>query len=218
MRRDVARVVVDPARDRVRGAACDVAALGRADLAVRDVEEQLAAGVGVGRAGAVRELLDDLGARLVLDRRAVRRHQRDLAAQDDLLVRIVAAVALLDGRRLTMLKPRSAAEVREAPRPVVGFSPAMEKADREIKGFLYPRMYRHDRVMRVMADAERVVRDLFAHYKAMPVDLPDEWGEGIGATDQASRARRIGDYIAGMTDRYALVEHAKYFKETPELR
>ena len=44
----------------------------------------------------------------------------------------------------------------------------MEKTDRDIKGFLYPRMYRHDRVMRVMADAERVVRDLFAHYVATP--------------------------------------------------
>ena len=122
------------------------------------------------------------------------------------------------GRRVAMLKPRSAAEVREAPRPVVGFSPAMEKTDRDIKGFLYPRMYRHDRVVRVMADAERVVRDLFAHYTAAPADLPAEWGEGLDVSDVAARARRIGDYIAGMTDRYALVEHAKYFKTTPELR
>jgi len=79
-------------------------------------------------------------------------------------------------------------------------------------------MYRHDRVMRVMADAERVVRDLFVHYVATPSDLPAGWNEGIRVTDAPARARRIGDYIAGMTDRYALVEHAKYFKETPELR
>jgi dGTPase len=52
----------------------------------------------------------------------------------------------------------------------------------------------------------------------MPADLPAEWGEGIGATDAVARARRIADYIAGMTDRYALIEHAKYFKTTPELR
>ena len=101
---------------------------------------------------------------------------------------------------------------------LVAFSPAMEKADAEIKGFLYPRMYRHERVMRVMGDAERVVRDLFAHYAETPADLPAEWGEGIGAADEAARARRIADYIAGMTDRYALIEHAKYFKATPELR
>ena len=135
-----------------------------------------------------------------------------------LITRMIEDVIAESGRRIAMLKPRTAAEVREAPRGVVGFSPAMEKADRDIKGFLYPRMYRHERVMGVMADAERVVRDLFAHYTQTPADLPSEWGEGIAATDAAARAHRIGDYIAGMTDRYALIEHAKYFKETPELR
>lgn len=135
-----------------------------------------------------------------------------------LITRMIEDVIAETGRRVAMVRPRMAADVREAPRPVVGFSPAMEKADRDIKGFLYPRMYRHDRVMHVMADAERVVRDLFAHYAAAPADLPAEWGEGIGVTDAVVRARRIADYIAGMTDRYALIEHAKYFKTTPELR
>jgi dGTPase len=135
-----------------------------------------------------------------------------------LITRMIEDVIGETGRRVAMLKPRSAAQVREAPRPVVGFSPVMEKTDRDIKGFLYPRMYRHDRVMRVMDDAERVVHEIFAHYMETTKDLPVEWGEGIDALDRAARARRIGDYIAGMTDRYALVEHAKYFKETPELR
>jgi dGTPase len=135
-----------------------------------------------------------------------------------LITRMIEDVIGETGRRVATLKPRSAAEVRDAPRPIVGFSPAMEKADREIKGFLYPRMYRHDRVMRVMADAERVVRDLFAHYTEAPVDLPQEWGEGIVGGDALKRIRPVADYIAGMTDRYALVEHAKYFRETPELR
>jgi dGTPase len=135
-----------------------------------------------------------------------------------LITRMIEDVIGETGRRVAMLKPRSAAEVRDAPRPIVGFSPAMEKADREIKGFLYPRMYRHDRVMRVMANAERVVRDLFAHYTEAPADLPQEWGEGIVGSDTSKRIRQVADYIAGMTDRYALVEHAKYFRETPELR
>ena len=135
-----------------------------------------------------------------------------------LITRMIEDVIGETGRRVAMLKPRSAADVRDAPRPVVGFSPAMEKADREIKGFLYPRMYRHDRVMRVMADAERVVRDLSAHYTQTPSDLPDEWGEGVVGSDIPKRARLVADYIAGMTDRYALIEHAKYFKQTPELR
>jgi dGTPase len=134
-----------------------------------------------------------------------------------IITRMIEDVIAECGRRVAMLKPRSGADVREAPRPIVGFSPAMDKADRDIKGFLYPRMYRHERVMRVMADAERVVRDLFGHYRATPADLPEEWREGIGTSD-ADSARRIADYIAGMTDRYALIEHAKYFKQTPELR
>ena len=134
-----------------------------------------------------------------------------------LITRMIEDVIAESGRRVAMLKPRSAAEVREAPRPIVGFSPAMEKADREVKNFLYARMYRHDRVMRVMADAERVVRELFRHFMATPADLPAEWGEGTDTTD-ARRARRVADYIAGMTDRYALIEHAKYFEETPELK
>ena len=134
-----------------------------------------------------------------------------------IITRMIEDVIAESGRRVAMLRPRSAADVREAPRPIVGFSPAMDKADRDIKGFLYPRMYRHDRVMRVMADAEAVVRDLFGHYMAVPTDLPDEWREGIGTND-ADSTRRIADYIAGMTDRYALIEHARYFKQTPELR
>ncbi|HYC18695.1 MAG TPA: deoxyguanosinetriphosphate triphosphohydrolase [Pseudolabrys sp.] len=135
-----------------------------------------------------------------------------------LITRMIEDVIAETARRVALLKPRSVSEVREAPRPVVGFSPAMEKADRDIKGFLYPRMYRHDRVVWVMANAERIVRGLFGHYLQTPGDLPTVWGESIGATDPAMRVRRIADYIAGMTDRYALIEHAKYFHETPELR
>ena len=74
------------------------------------------------------------------------------------------------------------------------------------------------RVMAVMKDAEGVVRDLFGHYAATPADLPAEWRDGLDPADASARAHRVGDYIAGMTDRYALVEHAKYFKATPELR
>ncbi len=83
---------------------------------------------------------------------------------------------------------------------------------------MYPRMYRHARVMRVMDDAESVIADLVAHFTTSPGDLPPEWSEGFAGLDDATRARRIADYIAGMTDRYALVEHARYFKTTPELR
>ncbi len=68
------------------------------------------------------------------------------------------------------------AELRRAVGPLVAFSPAMQKADADIKGFLYRRMYRHDRIMRVMGDAENVIRDLFAHY----VDVAGRSAGGMG--------------------------------------
>ena len=110
----------------------------------------------------------------------------------------------------------SAAGVRGAAAPVVTFSPAMAEADRAIKGFLYPRLYRHERIMAIMNDAEKVVRDLFAHYVAQPADMPAEWRQGPDGP--AARALRIADFIAGMTDRYAMVEHDRLVGNTPELR
>ena len=62
------------------------------------------------------------------------------------------------------------------------------------------------------------IRDRRGHYVATPADLPAAWGEGLSENDELSRMRRIADYIAGMTDRYALIEHARYFPNTPELR
>ncbi|HSP49529.1 MAG TPA: deoxyguanosinetriphosphate triphosphohydrolase [Pseudolabrys sp.] len=134
-----------------------------------------------------------------------------------LITRMIEDVIAETSRRAAAHKP-SAAEIRKAVSSLIAFSPAMQKADTAIKGFLYPRMYRHARVMRVMDDAEKVVRDLFAHYADTPVDLPAEWAHTSALADESTRARHIADYIAGMTDRYALIEHAKHFKATPELR
>ena len=94
----------------------------------------------------------------------------------------------------------------------------MAAADHAIKGFLYPRMYRHARVMRIMNDAEKVIRDLFSRYDCDPGAMPAEWATGGECSDRLSHVRRIADFIAGMTDRYALVEHARLFDSTPELR
>ena len=120
-------------------------------------------------------------------------------------------------RRIGALKPVDAAAIRAASKPVVAFSPAMAEAEKSIKGFLYPRMYRHARVMDVMGQAQGVLRDLYAHYTAHPADLPEEWRSHAGQ-DEISLARLTGDFIAGMTDRYALAEHARFFENTPELR
>jgi dGTPase len=138
-----------------------------------------------------------------------------------LITRMIEDVLAESARRLDALGARSAADVRDAGTPVVAFSPAMAATDRAIKAFLLPRMYRHARVMRIMGDAERLVGELFARYSAEPRDLPEEWRQGLDALDAADadkRARHIADFIAGMTDRFALMEHARLFDSTPELR
>jgi dGTPase len=121
-------------------------------------------------------------------------------------------------RNLAALAPRSVDDVRNAPSGVAGFSPAIAEAERSIKGFLQTRMYRHARVQRVMNEAAGVVRDLFGRYAEHPGDLPTEWQEGLAGAGDPARARRIADFIAGMTDRFALAEHARLFDSTPELR
>ncbi|MGC1666025.1 MAG: deoxyguanosinetriphosphate triphosphohydrolase, partial [Bradyrhizobium sp.] len=81
------------------------------------------------------------------------------------------------------------------------------------------RMYRHERVMRVMHDAEQLVFDLFARYQGDPAAMPAEWLPPDSHLEQeAVRARRIGNFIAGMTDRFALTEHQRLFDSTPDLR
>ncbi len=69
-----------------------------------------------------------------------------------------------------------------------------------------------------MNQAAGVLRDLFARFSARPGDLPLEWQEGLNDMPEPLRARRIADFIAGMTDRFALAEHARLFDSTPELR
>jgi dGTPase len=94
----------------------------------------------------------------------------------------------------------------------------MAEGDRAIKGFLNPRMYRHPRVMGIMTDAEGVVCDLFNRYAASPDEMPAEWAGRAAAGDEPARLRAIADFIAGMTDRYALIEHERLFERTPLLR
>jgi dGTPase len=131
---------------------------------------------------------------------------------------LIEDVVAETARRLAALVPRSADEVRRAASGVAGFSPAIAEAERAIKDFLKTRMYRHVRVQRVMDEAARAIRNLFAHFNAHPDDLPTEWRDGLTGADEAASARRIADFIAGMTDRYALAEHARLFDSTPELR
>jgi dGTPase len=114
-------------------------------------------------------------------------------------------------RRLREARPGSTAALRRLGYPVVAFSPAMAENDRALKRFLFERMYRHYRVNRMTAKARRVVRDLFDLYLDEPDCLPTDWREQCDPQDQSRTARVVADYIAGMTDRYAIDEHQRLF-------
>ena len=114
-------------------------------------------------------------------------------------------------RRIAAAGPDSAEAVRHLDAPLVAFSAEMRQNDRALRSFLFTRMYRHYKVNRMTTKAKRVVRELFDQYLARPDCLPDEWQLQARDLPEAARARLVADYIAGMTDRYALDEHAKNF-------
>jgi dGTPase len=118
-------------------------------------------------------------------------------------------------RRLERLSPINADDVRHAGHPVVAFSASMTKDLDALRAFLAARVYRHPRVERVMDGAERIVTDLFGRYRDDLQALPPEWGEQAPTQHYV---RYVCDFIAGMTDRYALAEHRRLFDATPELR
>jgi dGTPase len=120
--------------------------------------------------------------------------------------------------RLARVGARSLDDVRQAGEAVVAFSDERRGELAGLRAFLFRTVYRHQRVMHEMGNAERLVRELFARYMADTSALPG-WRSGAfaGLADD-ERAVRIADFIAGMTDRYALAEHQRLFDATPELR
>jgi dGTPase len=134
------------------------------------------------------------------------------------ITRFVEGVIAESQARLAALAPADADAIRRAGGPVIAFPAAIEIADREIKAFLYPNMYRHARIAPIRSDAAQVVADLFARFSADPELMPADWAAGCASLDAHRRARRIADYIAGMTDWYALDEHRRLFDATPSLR
>jgi dGTPase len=134
------------------------------------------------------------------------------------ITRLVEDVIAESSRRLAELAPTTAEAIRHAPGPVVSLSQKGAAADRGIKGFLFPHMYRHPRVVPVRMQADTIVRDLFGRFLRDPGAMPDEWRAGLAGADEARIAPRVADYIAGMTDGYAQLEHQRLFETTPPLR
>jgi dGTPase len=114
-------------------------------------------------------------------------------------------------RRLRGLQPADVDAIRAQAQPVVGFSPKVDKPLQELRGFLQARMYSHYKVRRMARKARRVVRELFDGLHDQPDCLPPDWQARAGAGDDARCAEAIADYIAGMTDRFALDEHDRLF-------
>jgi len=110
-------------------------------------------------------------------------------------------------RRLCAARPKSVADLRRLAAPVVAFSAAMTENDRALKRFLFDHMYRHEKVNQMTARARRVVGDLFDLYMNARAPLPADWRKLFDERDEVGKARVVADYIAGMTDRFALEEH-----------
>jgi dGTPase len=128
-----------------------------------------------------------------------------------LITRMVEDVIGETLRRLDRLRPESADDVRHLGQRLVSFSEEITTSDGYIKTFLFRTVYRSSEVMRVMTSAEGTVRDLFSYYHAHLDKLPSDWKRGLDVNDAFASARRVCDYIAGMTDRYALADHTRLF-------
>jgi len=135
------------------------------------------------------------------------------------ITRFVEDVIAESDRRITALAPATADDIRFAPEPVIAFSERLAAADRDMKQFLFPHMYRHKRLMRLREGADAIVRDLYARFLAAPELLPAEWRRDLNgeAGEDMRLQRRVADYIAGMTDSYALARHRALFPHTPDV-
>jgi dGTPase len=116
--------------------------------------------------------------------------------------------------RLKADRVETAQDARRAARALVAFSPQMSAAERDIKAFLFPRMYRHPQVNRMRADADKIVRALYSAYAQRPQEATAFWrarGERVGLE------RAAAEYVAGMTDRFALGEYRRLFDPSARL-
>lgn len=126
-----------------------------------------------------------------------------------LITVLVSDVVSEARKRLAALAPVTADDIRGAASDVVAFSPGMTAEIGDLRRFLFERLYRHPVVDRDMADAQGVVRDLIGRYMSDDTALPRAWAEEAGRLPERRRARLVADFVAGMTDRFAISEHQR---------
>ncbi|MBD3609099.1 MAG: deoxyguanosinetriphosphate triphosphohydrolase [Gammaproteobacteria bacterium] len=130
------------------------------------------------------------------------------------------AVDLIDAsrKRIEMVKPHDIEDVRHQAAPLIGFSDEMQEANQQLKRFLRENLYRHYRVHRMSNKAKRILEALFDAYMEDPRILPPDTQimlkQGESEHGIRGRARVVADYIAGMTDRYAILEYERIFNPT----
>ncbi len=117
--------------------------------------------------------------------------------------------------RIARMQPASAVDVRRQRVPLVTFSTRMKSANETLQAFLSQRMYRHARVLDIMDRAQRVMRDLFMAYMETPSLLPEDWRDETATSGGPVHARQVCDFLAGMTDRYAMEQHRRMFDLEP---
>lgn len=135
------------------------------------------------------------------------------------ITRMVEDVIGVAQERLSQIRPQSADDIRGADRVIATFSGEMAETDRQIKAMLFKRIYCNPDIMRIRAGAAQIVTDLFAAYMANPKEMQSHyWVDHIAGLSDAPKARHVGDYLAGMTDTYAISAHRRLFDHTPDLR
>ena len=135
------------------------------------------------------------------------------------ITRMVEDVIGVAQERLSSIRPQSADDIRAADRVIATFSSQMAETDRQIKAMLFKRIYRNPDIMRIRAGAAQIVSDLFTAYMANPKEMQSHyWVDHIAGLSAAPKARHVGDYLAGMTDTYAISAHRRLFDHTPDLR
>ena len=131
------------------------------------------------------------------------------------ITRFVEDAMAETARRIAQDRVETGEDARRAGRAMFAFSEPMAAAEREIKAFLFTRMYRAPEVNRMRAEADKIVRALHGAYAAAPSEMPPFWAahaRGVGP------ARASADYLAGMTDRFALNEYRRRFDPEARLR
>lgn len=153
----------------------------------------------------------------------VRRRYPDIAPRRAIyetvrrMINYVVTDLIENSRRLIKKsKIKHIEDVRRHPVPLIAYTPEVSGKSYELKRFLRQNLYAHERVTRMMAEAVQVVRDLFDAFMQDPRLLPSQYQDKFREQKEASeRARIVADYIAGMTDRYALREHARLLSSVP---